>query len=108
MPIPMPSATPKPAAVKTAAPAPKPAVVAGKPVRAISAAKMETLGSVAKAVASSSALDEAMRFYQRAVQRGLSDRERIEVLETVLMRFGEAGAREVNPELERLRKRLKK
>lgn len=45
-------------------------------------------------------------FYGQAVKRGLSDHERLEILESILLRFGEEGAGEVVTELERIRKRL--
>lgn len=44
-------------------------------------------------------------FYLEAVNRGITDYERIEMLEKILIRFGEATAEEVNRELERLRTR---
>lgn len=108
---PTPISTPKPVETpiakklekkKAAVPVPTPTK---KVVRGISAAKFNALSPIGKVVVSSSDLDEAMRYYRKAVQRGLSDHERIEILESLLLKFGEEGAKVVTPELERIKKR---
>lgn len=55
--------------------------------------------------AESTYIDEAWLFYKLAVERGISDRERIEILEKILVRYKEEGAARVNKELERIRRR---
>lgn len=89
-----PRAAPKPA------PKPKPAA-APRP-------KPKETPAVKKAApaAASPELERAMRYYRESVKRGISDHERIELLEKILMEFGESGAEKVNSELERIRRRV--
>jgi len=51
-------------------------------------------------------LSTAMEYYKKAVQRGITDRERIEILESIIMKFGDAGEARVRKELERVKKRV--
>ncbi|MFN0117995.1 MAG: hypothetical protein ACKVQC_06890 [Elusimicrobiota bacterium] len=53
-------------------------------------------------------LDSAIEYYRAASERDLTDRERLEVLETIMKRFGEKGAQRVQSEIERIRKRLRR
>ncbi len=111
MPTPKPAPTPKTAVdvekpvVKEKAAPPVISAPVKKPAHALSAEKLNSLSAIGKAVVSNAKFDEAMRFYKQAVQRGLSDRERIEILEALLYKFGEDGAKVINSELERIRKR---
>jgi hypothetical protein len=52
--------------------------------------------------------ERSWQFYQEAVQRGISDYERIEILESMLIRFGESSADPINQELEHIRRRLQR
>ena len=106
--------TPKPTPVqsapeivapKKAKPAPSPE---SKPVKKVSVVKpkhFDSMSSLSQLAATSTELDQALKYYKMAVDRGISDSERIEVLEAILFRFGESGAAKINSELERLRRR---
>jgi len=50
----------------------------------------------------------AWQFYQEAVDRDVSDPEKIELLESMLVRFGERETGRINVELEKLRRRAPK
>ena len=60
------------------------------------------------ASAPSSEAAKAWTFYQEAVDRDVSDSEKIEILESMLLRFGENEAGRLNVELEKLRRRATK
>lgn len=51
-------------------------------------------------------LERAWNYYRQAVDRDISDYEKIEILESMLLKFGEKGAAQINKELQRIRKRL--
>jgi molecular chaperone GrpE (heat shock protein) len=60
------------------------------------------------AAAESREAEEAWQFYQEAVSRDISDQEKIELLESMVERFGEKQAPRVQAELDKLRKRVKR
>ena len=49
---------------------------------------------------------ESWRYYRRAIDRGITDTERIEILDSILTRFGESGANQVIKELNRIKNRV--
>jgi hypothetical protein len=92
-------------------PTPKPAVVpATKPVIKV----VPVLPTVPKqaqpkasiAPAANAEMERAWQYYRQAVERGITDSERIEILENILMRYGEGTADKVAKELEKVKKRL--
>ena len=54
----------------------------------------------------SSEFKDSWRFYEISAQRGITDQERLEILEAILLRFGEQEAGKVTKELERIRRRI--
>jgi len=50
-------------------------------------------------------LERQWNYYQEALRRGITDRERIEILESIILKFGEAGTEKVKKEIEKVRKR---
>lgn len=84
-----PTTTPKPAPAAKPTTTPKPAP---KPTSKPAPANPE--------------LDRAWQYYNQAVQRGITDSERIELLENMLRRGGEGSADKILKELEKVRKRL--
>jgi len=51
-------------------------------------------------------LDRAWEYYRKAAAREITDHEKVEILESMLIKFGEKGAEKINKELQRIRKRL--
>jgi hypothetical protein len=51
-------------------------------------------------------LERAWEYYRKAAARDTTDHEKIEILESMLLKFGERGAAKINKELMRIRKRL--
>ena len=51
-------------------------------------------------------LERAWDYYRRAVERGITDSERIELLESMLLRWGEVSADKIVKELERVKRRI--
>lgn len=51
-------------------------------------------------------LDRAWYYYDTVAARDISDHEKLEILQSMLRRFGERGAARINKELERIRRRL--
>ncbi|MBV9081027.1 MAG: hypothetical protein JO102_07935, partial [Elusimicrobia bacterium] len=124
----LPPVAPQPAAL-SAAPAPSAGIAPEKPVAAPAAkpaakkpvtpkpAAPKPATSKTRALAPATAAPssgrhattpeaaKAWKFYDEAVSREVSDAERIEILQSMLMRFGEAEASRINEELARLRKR---
>lgn len=98
--------------------APKAAPEPKQPVKkAISAPVKKSTAPVKKATATPSPaapkveasnpeLDRAWDYYKQAVDRDISDHEKIEILQSMLTRFGEKGAAKINKELQRIKKRL--
>lgn len=99
-----------PAPVEPSVEAPVPAPVKAPPV-VVPAAQptptktKRTLPEPVKSPVSSVEARRAWRFYEEAVSRDVSIYERIELLESMLMRFGETEAGTINAELKRLRDR---
>lgn len=97
------------------APAKKPAVES-KPtsIAKVRPTPKKTIAEPAKPAAVSSSpiiwtdpeMQRAWDYYRDAVAREISDHERVELLESMLRRFGERGAARINKELERIQKRL--
>jgi hypothetical protein len=87
-----------------AKPTPKP-VSTPKKVKTIKVKNFESMSSLSQLAATSPELEQALKYYHLAVERGISDNERIEVLEAILLRFGEPAAQKITGELERLRRR---
>ncbi len=83
----------KPVAKPVLAPEAKPATPAPKPTKPVEKPVNEEL-------------ERAWTYYMDAVNRDISDHEKIELLQDMLSRFGEAGAGRVNKELERIRRRV--
>jgi hypothetical protein len=52
-------------------------------------------------------LNQSWQYYNQAVEKGINDHEKMEILESILMRFGEDGAQKVKGELNRIKKRMK-
>jgi hypothetical protein len=51
-------------------------------------------------------MERAWNYYRQAVERGITDSERVEILENILIRYGESNADKVVKELEKVKKRL--
>ncbi|MCB4757451.1 MAG: conjugal transfer protein TraF [Elusimicrobia bacterium] len=96
-------------ALKQKAPTPKPAA---KPWLKVEPKQKKLKTEIKKASPAQKPmnreLQESWSFYRQAVQRGITDRERIEILNSILLKFGEKEAPDVNKELERIRKRAEK
>jgi hypothetical protein len=90
----------------------KPAVSTPKPVLTLPVAKpimekpAKAQPKTAPAPAANAEMERAWQYYRQAVERGITDSERIEILENILLRFGESTADKVVKELEKVRKRL--
>lgn len=100
-----------PAAQPTAKPVhPKPVAKPLKTARPHPAASPTAVKAAPKptAAAESREAEEAWQFYQEAVSRDISDQEKIELLESMVERFGEKQAPRVQAELDKLRKRVKR
>lgn len=104
------TATVTPPAVRVSTPAAQPAAKPVKAARrrpAAHPAAAKAAPKTAPAVGSAEA-DQAWEFYQDAVARDISDQEKIELLESMIERFGEGQAHRVQWELDKIRKRVKR
>jgi hypothetical protein len=88
-----------PAATPTVAPKAAPKKAAGKSMRPLKNVKSPMIQQTTE-------LDQAWRYYRQANERGITDYERIEILESILVRYGEEGADKVKAELNRIKRRL--
>jgi hypothetical protein len=120
---PVPAAAPKPAKAPVAKPATKPAgKPAATPVAKPAAPVLPALKPAnqpagrpevrpkpaATGAVRNPAAERAWQFYEEAVRREVADHEKIELLESMLMQFGEQEAARINQELEKLRRRAGK
>jgi hypothetical protein len=85
----------------------KPATIPEPPVKpVIKVVPLAPTAAPKAAPASNPEAERAWSYYRQAVERGITDSERVEILENILMRHGEATADKVVKELEKVRKRL--
>ncbi len=98
-------ATPaKKAAPKTA---PRKAVISKPAPVKVAPAKVEKVQPASKSENKvPTELERQWEYYHQAVRRGVSDKERIELLEAIVIKFGEKEAQKAAQELEKLRKRM--
>jgi hypothetical protein len=56
--------------------------------------------------ASTPDIERGWMFYKQAVGRGISDSERIELLQSIIDKFGSSSAEQVNKEISKIKKRM--